>query len=89
MNDLLYSPPAIRRLLAQRVSTFELIIEKACKNAIKFNTPVDEETAIELGRLLMKCNLPLVCAHGRPTVLQAQLPVRRLQRNGLNNLSIK
>lgn len=34
------------------------------------------ETATELVRLLMKCNLPLVCAHGRPTILHTTLPER-------------
>ncbi|KAK8809414.1 hypothetical protein WA171_000996 [Blastocystis sp. BT1] len=60
----LYPPPGIRRLLAQR----------ACKNAVKFNTPLDDDTALSIGKGLFQCQLPLVCAHGRPTVMKITLP---------------
>lgn len=70
-------PPAIRRLLAQRVWIGKERDPKACKNAVKFNTPLLEEDAVKLGRALFQCQLPLVCAHGRPTVMQMTLPPRR------------
>ncbi|KAK8828713.1 hypothetical protein WA577_000195, partial [Blastocystis sp. JDR] len=54
-----FAPPAVKRLLAQR----------ACKNAVKFNTPLEAQTAKDIVNHLMECALPLVCAHGRPTVL--------------------
>ena len=62
----LYPPPSIRRLLAQR----------ACKNAIRFNTSLSDEESIRLVETLVTCTMPLKCAHGRPTVCRIDLRSR-------------
>ena len=36
---------------------------------MKFNTTLEAQTAKDIVNHLMECALPLVCAHGRPTVL--------------------
>jgi len=31
---------------------------------------------VKIGKALFQCQLPLVCAHGRPTIMQMTLPPR-------------
>jgi DNA mismatch repair protein MLH3 len=38
---------------------------KACRNAIKFNTPLSKDQCVELMAQLSSCNFPFICAHGR------------------------
>lgn len=53
----------IDELLAARWATL------ACKSSVKLTQKLCGEEAIELWRLLMKCEQPFTCPHGRPTLL--------------------
>jgi DNA mismatch repair protein MLH3 len=63
------SPKAVARLLA----------EKACKGAKKFNQRLEPVKQQEVVSRLGECELPMHCAHGRPTSVPL-VSLRSLQR---------
>ncbi|MEJ5245756.1 MAG: DNA mismatch repair endonuclease MutL [Bacteroidota bacterium] len=45
----------------------------ACRSAVKTGQKLSPEEMLNLARNLMQCNMPYVCPHGRPVVLEISL----------------
>eukprot|EP01031_Cornospumella_fuschlensis_P030116 gene30116-36381_t len=66
LPDHMVRPSAIARVLAS----------KACRTAVKFNTILTRERAMEMLAALGDTDMPFQCAHGRPSVV----PLAELSR---------
>lgn len=45
----------------------------ACRSAVKTGQKLSQDEMLHLARNLMQCNMPYVCPHGRPVVLEISL----------------
>ena len=64
---------AIRNILAEKkFKEFDkdTLARKACKGSITAGDRITEREATHIKNELLKCETPLVCPHGRPTVVE-------------------
>ena len=61
--------PWLRRLGDCPTGILEMLNSRACRSAIMFNDVISREESVELVRRLAECAFPLLCAHGRPSIV--------------------
>lgn len=61
----------LERILRNRKRRFDLEVAKelACRNSIRFNTPLSEFKMNEIVRKVTNLKNPFICCHGRPSIL--------------------
>lgn len=65
-NDPLMTLPFGHKLM-------DVLKMKACRGAVKFGDALGEDVAKEIIADLARCDFPLICAHGRPTVKKIKI----------------
>ncbi len=64
---------SLRSILAEKnifTASREKLARKACRGSVLAGEKVTEEEAARIKDDLLKCDMPLVCPHGRPTVVE-------------------
>jgi len=64
---------ALRNILGEGKFTGcdkETIAKRACKGAVSAGERIREEEAVYIRNELLRCEIPFVCPHGRPTVVE-------------------
>jgi len=47
-----------------------MLARKACKGSVAAGEKIKDEEAISIRNELLECEVPFVCPHGRPTVVE-------------------
>ncbi|MCM8815012.1 MAG: DNA mismatch repair endonuclease MutL [Candidatus Omnitrophica bacterium] len=63
---------AVRNILAESNINFDIetLLKKACRNSTMAGEKISNQEAETLKTSLISCDQPLVCPHGRPTVIE-------------------
>ena len=64
---------AVRSLLSERGidrADRKMLARKACKGSVAAGEKIKDEEAISIRNELLECEVPFVCPHGRPTVVE-------------------